>query len=55
MKRYIVKANGKVIGKFISKKQASKFYWHYLYECVNQDNSFVPKMEIEVEMLESEV
>lgn len=55
MERYIVKADGKIVGKFMSEKQANKFCWEYLSECWEQDIPFAPNMKIEVEVLEGEV
>lgn len=49
--RYIVKANDRVVDWSFSKKKAKEIAFRFEYECINQDESFHPKMEIIEEVM----
>lgn len=51
MKRYVIIADGKVIGHAFTKKKAMEIAFEYEYECIYQDDSFYPIMEIKTEDL----
>lgn len=46
MKRWVVKADGIIIGHAMSEKRALDMKFKYEYECINQDVPHSPKMEI---------
>ena len=49
--RYIVKANGRVVDWSFSEKKAKEIAFQFEYECMNQDEPFVPNMEIIEEVM----
>ena len=52
--RYIIKANGKVIDHAFDKKKANVIAGNYAEHCANMDDPWFPKMEVNIETVESE-
>ncbi|MBR2245774.1 MAG: hypothetical protein IJ880_01890 [Bacilli bacterium] len=52
MTRYIIKANGEMIGHAETKEKAWKIAHKYEYECANQDEPVTPVMKVEKQTIE---